>query len=227
MKLHRLVFRPLAPRIQALPELQKPAFILGSGPLSSPPPFSDFHFLTVNGSQSIGEQWGLVPEITIMGAALAGNGLPSREAQRVITGKATDFCICIGEREDIFQFRAKFRELSYTPRILSMMPKTRREQITEQVLGAEALKAGKPSNGVFLALLALHRGATFALMSGFSLTRGGHKYNALDLPREHIDADRQLLDMAVKQQLPLFTNDPQFASESRVPLYTVPVARSA
>ena len=171
--------------------------------------------------------WGLSPEITIMGAALAGDGLPSREAQKVIAGKRTGLCICIGEREDYFTFNAKFSEIGYQPAALTMMPKGRREQITKNVLGPDAIKAGKPSNGVFLALLALHQGASLALMSGFSLTQGGHRYNSLGLPREHADADRQLLAMAVRQGLPVSTTDEKFSSESGVPMFRAPLQRIA
>jgi hypothetical protein len=88
-----------------------------------------------------------------------------------------------------------------------------------QKLLGDAYDASKPpSNGIFLALLALHLGASRILMSGFSLSRIGHAYNTLDLPRRHVDGDTLALRRIVQSGLPIFTNDERFARESGLPL---------
>jgi len=75
-----------------------------------------------------------------------------------------------------------------------------------------------PSNGIFLALLALHLGARRILMSGFSLSRTGHAYNTLNLRRVHIEGDTLALRRIAGLGLPIFTNDERFSRESGLPL---------
>lgn len=55
-------------------------------------------------------------------------------------------------------------------------------------------------------------------MSGFSLTRGGHAYNELNMRRGHLDGDAAALRRFVELGLPIFTNDERFSRESGLPL---------
>ena len=93
-----------------------------------------------------------------------------------------------------------------------------RGRIMQGLLGDAYDERQPPSNGVFLALLALHLGANRILMSGFSLSKTGHAYNTLNLDRRHLDGDTAALRRIVALGLPVFTNDERFSRESGLPL---------
>jgi hypothetical protein len=213
----------LAPKPGALPRVEGPAFVLGSAP--DPVPLRDtsgkWTLATVNGSQTIAAAWGLQPEITLFGFSFVHTTAANAETRKVLSGKGTRQLLCIGARKHYFHYRRLTREMGYTYDRLTMISTEDRTGITEQVTGVGGEETGKASNGIFLALLCLHLGASQVVMGGFSLTQHGHAYNDKGLPREHIDADRTVLARSLKAGLRIATNDPRFSAESGLPLVDV------
>jgi hypothetical protein len=138
-----------------------------------------------------------------------------------LRGRSTDNLVVVSH-EIGFKHRLlialRLRWLGYGYRSLTVLHMRSRGQILQAMLGDAYQAANPPSNGIFLALLALHLGASRVLMSGFSLTRTGHAYNELNLQRRHVDGDTLALNRVAAMKLPVFTNDERFAHESGLPL---------
>jgi hypothetical protein len=113
------------------------------------------------------------------------------------------------------QLMIRLALLGYRYERLIFLSPEQRAAVIRDVLGEKDIK---PSNGVFLAALALYLGSPRVVVSGFSFTTAGHAYNDLNLPRNHVNADATALTAAVTRGLPIFTNDPVFAKESGLPL---------
>lgn len=220
MSLRGWIIGRFAPPPNRLEPISGKVFVLGSGPGCRPPPgeAAAWKLASVNGSQVMAEPWGMTPALTIFGNTFVHVTPSNREARKVLQGRRTGQLLGIGERKKYFYFKRVLRELGYSAQSLSLLTPAFRDEITTSLIGRGAGDTGKASNGIFLALLALHLGADEVLMSGFSLTRHGHAYNDKGLPRQHIDADRNVLAEIARQGLPIRTNDPEFAAESGLPL---------
>jgi hypothetical protein len=199
---------------------------LGSAPDSYPPPEGSGPWLvvTVNGSQAVLERLGLpsTPVMTWMNRSVLKSSIVSGVAARqVLRGLSTGHLIVMSHKVSASHrllIGLRLRWLGYRYRSLTVLDMHDRGCVMQKLLG-DAYDASKPpSNGIFLALLAVHLGASRVLMSGFSLTRSGHVYNTLDLPRRHLDADTLALRRIVAAGLPVYTNDERFARESGLPL---------
>ena len=216
-----LVLGWLAPKPDALPRLDGPVFVLGSAP--DPVPLRDrsrkWTLATVNGSQTVAAAWGLRPELTLFGLSFVHTTPANAEARKVLSGKGTHQLLCIGARKHYFHYKRLTRELGYTYDRLTIMTPKDRADITRRLIGVSDDETGRASNGIFLALLCLYLGAPQVVMGGFSLTQHGHAYNDKGLRREHIDADRAVLALALKAGLRIATNDPRFSAESGLPLF--------
>lgn len=199
-------------------------FVLGSGPGSSAPPASGWATATVNGSQALLQGLGLParPTLTLMHNTLIKSRLHSNiAARKVLRGLATGHLVMM-DREPSFKHRCLARirlwALGYRYDTLTLLDYGARQRIIAQMLQQPYDSEQHPSNGIFLALLVLHLGAASVLMSGFSLSRGGHAYNTHNFPREHVNADLLALQRMAELGLPVFTNDPVFSVESGLPL---------
>jgi len=218
-----LVLGWLAPRPGALPQIDGPAFVLGSAPGPAPPrdPSRSWTLATVNGSQVVAARWGLKPTITLFGFSFVQTTPANAETRKVLSGQCTSQLLCIGARKHYFHYRRVARQLGYSyDRLTTITPKDRAD-ITRRVIGVSDDETGRASNGIFLALLCLHLGASEVVMAGFSLTRHGHAYNDKGHFREHIDADRAVLARALQAGLRIATNDPRFSAESGLPLVEI------
>jgi hypothetical protein len=218
-----LVLGLLAPRPGALPRIEGPAFVLGSAPNPVPPRDRSrkWTLATVNGSQVVAAAWGLEPEITLFGLSFVHTTPANAETRKVLSGKRTRQLLCIGARKHYFHYRRVTRQLGYGyDRLTTITPKDRAD-ITRSVIGVSNDETGRASNGIFLAILCLHLGASEVVMGGFSLTQHGHAYNDKGHFREHIDADRAVLARAAKAGLRIATNDPRFSAESGLPLVEI------
>jgi hypothetical protein len=110
--------------------------------------------------------------------------------------------------------------LGYGFERLFWLSEAERRETVGAVVGNDLAARAKPSNGVFLAILALARGCPKVVMTGFSLSTAGHAYNKLNHPRNHTDADRELLRaITLRTELPVFANDRSFAEETGLPLF--------
>jgi hypothetical protein len=201
-------------------------FVLGSAPDSFPPPpgSGEWSAITVNGSQALLERLGLpaTPVMTVMNRSVLKSSIVSGVAARkVLHSLATDHLVVISHRVS-FKHRLlialRLWWLRYRYRTLTVLDMRHRRQIMERLLGDAYDESKPPSNGIFLALLAVHLGASRILMSGFSLSKTGHAYNELNLPRRHLDGDTLALRRIVELGLPVLTNEERFSRESGLPL---------
>jgi hypothetical protein len=201
-------------------------FALGSAPDSFPPPAGSGPWLvvTVNGSQAVLERLGLpaIPVMTLMNRSVLKSSIVSGVAARkVLRGLSTENLVVMSHKVSArhrLLIVLRLWWLGYRYRSLTVLDMRHRSHVMAGVLG-DAYDAGKPpSNGIFLALLALHLGASRILISGFSLSKAGHAYNRLDLPRRHLDGDTLALRRIVASALPVYTNDERFSRESGLPL---------
>lgn len=203
------------------PSLAGAVLVLGSGPNARPP--SDYQnriLLTVNASQIIARRWGQkVPYITLLGSSVLNNDPANIEAKEMMKRGHTENLIVIKGNLEEEKARLRLRKLGYTYQSIQFLTKDDRAQILSDLLGIPITEKTKPSNGVFLALLAVHLGARQVLMTGFSLSQNGHAYNNKGRPRAHAPEDRIVLARAMEINLPIFTNDPNFAQESGLHLF--------
>jgi len=205
-------------------------FVLGSAPDSfAPPPESGaWTVTTVNGSQVVLERLGLPasPVMTLMNRSVLKSSIVSGIAAReVLRGLSTDHLVVMSHKvssKHRLLIALRLWWLRYRYRSLTVLSMQDRARIMRALLGDAYDDANPPSNGIFLALLALHLGASRVLLSGFSLSRSGHAYNALNLSRRHVDGDMAALRRMAAAQMPIVTNDARFAGESGLPL--IPVA---
>jgi hypothetical protein len=197
-------------------------FALGSAPDSFPPPAGSgtWSVITVNGSQAVLERLGLpaTPVMTLMNRSVLKSSIRTGTAAReVLCGRSTGDLVVVSHKVSSKQralIALRLWWLRYRYQSLTVLDMLHRSEIMHNLLGDAYDAAQPPSNGVFLALLALHLGASRILMSGFSLSSAGHAYNNLGLRRGHMDGDTAALHRIVASRLPVFTNDARFARES-------------
>ena len=218
LSLLRPFFGIRMPNLQAL---TMPTFVLGSGPNSTPPvlPRSEITFVTVNGSQVAAAGWNLgSPDLTLFGAGVLGDKPANLAAQAALAKLETRSLIVVGGsgRRDIVE--QQVARLGYRHESLLMLRRSERDKIIKEVTGFQSSSNRHPSNGVFLAILCVYLGSPSIIMSGFSLTKAGHSYNRFGHPRSRTTADLEILRKMNSQRLPIYTNDPIFASESELPL---------
>ncbi|WP_153114685.1 hypothetical protein [Rhodocyclus tenuis] len=199
---------------------------LGSAPGSIFPPDNGepWTIATVNGSQAVLGTFGISgsPKFTVFNTSLIKSSFKTNVATRkALRGLGTENLIVLSD-ENALRKRLHIKLLLFFLRYrygtLKLLNTMRRVEVMEEVLQMSLADAEKPSNGIFLAFLALHLGARRVVMSGFSLSKAGHAYNKLNFLRGHVDADRFVLARAVSIGLPIFTTDSEFSAESGVPL---------
>lgn len=210
------------PPLKSLPTLSGPALILGSGPGASVPIEYDarWSLATVNASQAIAHRLGIgPPRFTLLGAAVMKSNPVNMEAQSAMRGGTTGILMCLKGRRRFTTVPWKLAALQYSYDEFFYLNRTARLRAIEAVLGHPVPNKDRPSNGVVLAFLCLEMGLSPIVMTGFSLTKVGHAYNDKKRDRRHVEEDRYILGKAAERGAPIFTNDPVFAEESRLPLY--------
>lgn len=213
------LLKPVSP----LPQLSGPALVLGSGPGAClPTGFDDTWTLaTVNGSQAVAARLGCrSPNITLLGASVLKNQPANREAQAVLKARGTETLISIRGRRRFSLARFHLARLGYTFDRFCLISGSERLDFISSVLDERIGVNLKPSNGVALAFICLHLGAAGVVMTGFSLSRGGHAYNDKNRPRQHTAEDRELLRRSAVKGVPIYAGSVEFAQESGIPLYT-------
>lgn len=199
-----------------LPTLDRPAIVLGSGPKAQPPDRQqDWALFTVNGSQTLAAGWTKPdPDMTLFGTTVLGMRESNRAAQAVLRGRHTRLLVMVRDGSNPLLHSFNLWRIGYRYDRRVLLTTAQRASMFEAVLGKSMGSVAKPSNGIFLALIALHLGAPKVLMTGFSLSKAGHGYNAANHPRNHAGADARILAELVRRDAPIFANDPEFASES-------------
>lgn len=212
----------LSPPPNGLPRLSGRYFVLGSAPGSRPPlEPSRWSFATVNGSAAVLAGWGLTPDVTLFGRTWRRYTPANLAAREAIAGMGARHLICVGHARNYLFYRNVSRRLPYACDDLTMLTPELRLDIVSMMLGMDFNPSAKLSNGVILALLCVHQGASEAVLAGVSLSKTGHAYNDRGLPREHVDADRVGLAAIRRRALPIYTNDEAFARESGIALKRV------
>ena len=208
-----------SPQVCPLPSIAGGVFALGSGPGARlPRPWPEgWSLATVNASQASPANSGLVPDITLFGAGVLHRAAENIEAKRAIAGLRTRHLVRVGSTATR-GFARKLKWADYRYDALSLLNGDDREQMLAFFLGADVLSLGKPSNGIYLALLCLRLGASEVVMTGFSLSTAGHSYNQSGRLRYHAEFDRTMLLRFKERCLPVSTNDPSFAHESGLTL---------
>lgn len=203
------------PRFNLL-KLDRPAVVLGSGPNARPPDgVENWALLTVNGSQSLAAGWVKSdPDLTLFGTTVLGMRPSNREAQAVLRGLHTRLLVMVRDGSNPLLHSFNLWRIGYRYDRRVLLSTTQRASVFEAVLGKSLGSVAKPSNGIFLVLIALHLGAPKILMTGFSLSQAGHGYSAANHPRNHAGADGSILAELARRGAPVFANDPDFARES-------------
>lgn len=199
-----------------LPRLDRPAIVLGSGPQARPPADAgEWALLTVNGSQALAAGWAKSdPDLTLFGTTVLGMRKSNRAAQAVLRGRHTRLLVMVRDGSNPLLHSFNLWRIGYRYDRRVLLSTSQRGEIFEAVLGKSLGSVAKPSNGIFLVLIALHLGAPKVLMTGFSLSKAGHGYNDANHPRNHAGADAEILAELARREAPVFANDPEFARES-------------
>lgn len=204
-----------------LPQVDKPALVVGSGPNAS---LSEdlvdrSALLTVNASQA-GKPSTLTraPDVTLFGTTVLGLRPANRAAQRALRRLHTHHLVLIRDDSNPLVHNFNLWRSGYRYDRLTILSTEDRYAIIVDLLGEVVGTNAKPSNGIVLALLALHVGAPRVVMTGFSLSKDGHSYNTANHYRGHLDSDRAVLAEIRHRGLPIVTNDPAFAEEGGLAL---------
>jgi hypothetical protein len=179
----------------------------------------DFIFATVNASQVVAKSWNLgLPDITLFGAGVLDQKPVNIAAKSVLHGQRTRTLVFVGgtSRRSFVVRETAINHFGYDK--LVMIKRADRRRVIKRVTGRDCEDNQTPSNGIFLAILSLYLQSPKVVMSGFSLTKAGHSYNNFGHSRAHTSIDGELLAEISRRKLPLFTNDPVFATESGLTL---------
>ena len=77
----------------------------------------------------------------------------------------------------------------------------------------------KCSNGINAVLFALYNGATAVIIAGINPNSGGHAYNEVNLSRQHVRMDQEIVLRLMQQGCPIFTTDPSVSEAIGLPLW--------
>lgn len=203
-------------RSNSAPRLDRNTLVIGSGPSARlPEGFNEgWSLATVNASQAAFPN--ITPDVTLLGAAVLRNKPVNKEAKEVLRGRQTRSLVLIEGNQVPDRQRLRLLQIGYSYDTITFLSKKDR---ADCIKWATSIDDGVwPSNGIALGLICLYLGAEKIVYSGFSLSQAGHFYNDQNRPRLHVDADKRVIDHALTNRLPLFTNQKQFSAESGIPL---------
>lgn len=206
----------------ALPALSGRVLVAGSGPNAALPLDFDhsWKLATVNASQVVTERLGAgTPDLTLFGAGVLKSNPVNIEAQKVLAGRRTRSLIMMKGRHRFSYGPFKLAMMGYAYETFHFLNRDLGLNVVSHLLGEEVPWSQRPSTGITLAFLSLYLGGREAVMTGFSLTSGGHAYNDSGRERRHSSDDAMWLRKAAAASVPLYTIDPIFAAESGLPLY--------
>lgn len=203
-----------------------PVVVVGSAPLSNKPQglHEGFTTITVNGSQSVLEQWGIdVPDITFMQFnQVRGTNTNALEVRRVLNGKRTGHLYVFLWREGRPALEQGLAAFNYRHDKLHLVNRYQRMALLGRMCGFQSLEIeaeDKCSNGINAVLFALYHKAPAVILTGINPASAGHAYNREDLPRLHQSMDLKVLQKLLAANHPVFTADPEVSSLTGLPLW--------
>lgn len=209
------------------PRFDGPVLVVGSAPISHKPADFDgsFKVVTINGSQSITSRWGIdVPDVTLLQFnQIEGTNTNAVEVRRVLSGARTKMLfVLLWRKDDRPRLEKGLRAFNYDYDQLAIVDRYERMALLDRVVRTRSLEMdadSKCSNGINAVLFALYNGATAVIITGINPRSGGHAYNQVNLSRQHVKMDEEILLRLLKQGHPIFTTDPAVSEAIGLPLW--------
>lgn len=203
-----------------------PVVVVGSAPQSHKPIGLDetYRIISVNASQLALQAWGVdAPDITLMGYnEIEGTNTSAVDVRRVLAGKRTGSLYVLAWRHGRERLEAGLKAIGYSSDESHIVDRYQRIALLHKVSGRLNLELDaetKCSNGVVAVIFALYNGATAVIISGINPHSAGHVYNGVNLARKHVRMDAKTLARLVRLGYPIYTADPQVATEIGLPLW--------
>lgn len=223
-----VIYRILRPRAPSHPfEFTGPVVVVGSAPVSTVPVgFSKhFHVITVNGSQSVLDRWGVdSPDATFMQFnQVEGRTTNALHVRKVLNGKRTRLLYVVRWSKSFDLLQKGLAAFNYTYDNVNVVNRFKRMAMYEAVMGGLNVEIDdnmKFSNGITAVFYAILSGAKAVIITGINPDSSGHVYNDANLKRLHAGTDKQILQALVDRGYPLFTSDLEVAKASGLPLWT-------
>lgn len=210
----------------ALPRFERPALVAGSAPnLVVPEGFdAGWAVVTANAAQAILEPFGIeLPDLTVWRGHLFAESELNADARARLQGRRTR-CLLVDARlrgrQD--EFTRNIRELRFAADRIVFCDRYHRARVYKEVISGYCglgRALDRPSNGLYATVLALRLGASPVVISGISLSQGGHAYRERDIPRLHAEQDEAALRALAGLGRPVFTTDPEVSARTGVPLW--------
>ncbi|MBO9096826.1 MULTISPECIES: membrane-anchored protein [unclassified Rhizobium] len=217
--------RPSPPTVT--PRFEGPVLVVGSAPVShKPADFDDrFRVVTINGSQAVTEAWGIEePDVTfVQFNQIEGTNTNAVEVRRVLNGKRTGaLFVLLWRKDERERLERGLQAFNYKPRTLTIVDRYERMALLDRVVGRKSFEMdtdSKCSNGINAVLFALYNGSTAVIITGINPNSGGHAYNQVNLSRQHVRMDQEILVRLMQQGYPVFTTDPSVSESIGLPLW--------
>ena len=223
-----VIYRILRPRAPTHPvEFTGPVVVVGSAPVSTIPAGfgTQFHVITVNGSQSILDKWGVdVPDATFMQFnQVEGQTTNALHVRKVLNGKRTRLLYVVRWPKSLDVLKQGLAAFNYSYDHVKMINRFKRMAMYEAVMGGLNVEIDdnmKFSNGITAVFYAILSGAKVVIISGINPDSSGHVYNDANLKRLHAGTDKQILRVLLIEDIRLYTADHEVAKNSGLPLWT-------
>lgn len=217
--------RPLPPTVS--PRFSGPVLVVGSAPISHKPADFDatFRVVTINGSQAVTKSWGIqAPDVTfVQFNQIEGTNTNAVEVRRVLNGQRTGtLFVLLWRKDDRARLEKGLRAFNYQSDTLTIVDRYERMALLDRVVDRKSFEMdadSKCSNGINAVLFALYNGATAVIITGINPNSGGHAYNQVNLSRQHVRMDQEILMRLMQQGYPIFTTDPSVSETVGLPLW--------
>ncbi len=205
---------------------ERPTLVFGSAPRSTLPPGwrIDDPLVTINASQVPAEALGLPePTLTVLSADTLGELESNREAQRVLAGRRTRNLLVVAHPAEWAERGPGLKAMGYSAARLYRVTPRFRSRVVRAATGDDAGRGDaehvKVSNGVYAICQALALGAPEVVVAGFSLTSGGHAYNALEHKRLHVGPDGRAFAALAERAPNVYAASELLAAELGLPAW--------
>ena len=203
-----------------------PALVMGAAPNFRLPAGHDagWALVTINASQLLAETFDLpAPDIALIRRGiLVSQGDQDIYKRQLLKGRKVKHLIVPVWSGDEKELEAGCRSFDYEFQTLQTLSKWQLANVLLQISGKYFLRPHwhrKISTGAFAIALARYAGFAPVVVSGFSLSEGGHGYDTRNAFRYHANEDADLLRRMVRHNEPVFAEDRAFATESGLPLW--------
>jgi hypothetical protein len=181
--------------------------------------------ITVNGSQSILDRWGVdVPDATFMQFnQVEGQTTNALHVRKVLDGKRTRLLYVVRWPKSLDVLKQGLAAFNYSYDHVKVINRFKRMAMYEAVMGdlnVEIDDNMKFSNGITAVFYAILSDAKVVIISGINPDSSGHVYNDANLKRLHAGTDKQILQALIDRGYPIYTADHEVAKNSGLPLWT-------